>query len=108
MGASGKLNSLTSGSESKVLSEGAKSGKTGNDNEKASVSFEAFGWRTEGSCPDFTWIVGFCRAVGEGLWVYVLCVWVNVRGWPETFNASQENKVHVASRDEQAHSSPSI
>ena len=40
---------------------------TGSDNEKASVDFKAFGFRTEGSCMDFTGNPELC-----------VCVWVCV------------------------------
>lgn len=34
---------------------------TGSDNEKASAGFKAFGLRTEGSCMDFTGLLGFVK-----------------------------------------------
>lgn len=42
---------------------------TGNDNQKASVGFKAFGLRTEGSCTDFTGLLGFVESYGKRLCV---------------------------------------
>ncbi len=52
---------------------------TGNDNEKASVGFKAFGLRTEGSCADFAGLLGFWREVREACLCFVCVdVWVSV------------------------------
>lgn len=48
---------------------------TGNDNEKASVGFKAFGLRTEGSCMDFPGL----QCV-RGSQCVCVCVCVNVDG----------------------------
>lgn len=53
---------------------------TGNDNQKASVGFKAFGWRTEGSCTDFTGLLGFVERKGKRVCGVFVCVWVNVCG----------------------------
>lgn len=52
---------------------------TGSDNEKASVDFKAFGFRTEGSCMDFTGNPELCVCVGVRVCFLCVCVWVNVR-----------------------------
>lgn len=49
---------------------------TGIDNEKASVGFKAFGRRTEGSCTDFTGLLGFVERQGKRLVCVLMCVCV--------------------------------